>query len=64
VGTGLHDRVILDEIELLSDLVIAATASPRHMGNAEIDRVLGIEPREQRPSAPEPDRTPPTIVLP
>jgi hypothetical protein len=45
--TRLQDPLVLDEIELYGELVIAASASERPLSQAEIDRVLGLE----RPSA-------------
>ncbi len=51
-GSELVDVTLQDEIELVGDLVVAAGASPEHMTDADIDRILGIEPR----SLPEPNR--------
>jgi hypothetical protein len=47
---SLQDPQALDEIELYGELVIAASASPKPLSRAEIDRVLGLEP------APEPEQ--------
>lgn len=39
----LLDVQLADEIELVSDLVVAASSSSRHLTPDEIDRLLGIE---------------------
>jgi hypothetical protein len=41
--TRLQDPLVLDEIELYGELVIAASASDRPLSQEEIDRVLGLE---------------------
>jgi hypothetical protein len=41
--TRLQDPLVLDEIELYGELVIAASASDRPLSQDEIDQVLGIE---------------------
>jgi hypothetical protein len=38
----LTDEVLRDEIELVGQLVVAATASPGRMGQEEVDSVLGV----------------------
>ena len=38
----LEDPLVLDEIELYGELVIAASASDRPMTQSQIDRVLGV----------------------
>jgi hypothetical protein len=38
----LLDVALRDEIELVSDLVVAASSSPRHFTQAEVDALLGI----------------------
>jgi hypothetical protein len=38
----LLDVQLADEIELVSDLVVAASSSPRHLTPDEIDELLGI----------------------
>lgn len=44
--TRLQDPLVLDEIELYGELVIAASASEQPLSQAEIDRVLGLpEPK-------------------
>ena len=40
--TRLQDPLVLDEIELYGDLVIAASASDGPLTQDEIDRVLGL----------------------
>jgi hypothetical protein len=42
--TRLQDPLVLDEIELYGELVIAASSSDRPLSQEEIDRVLGIAP--------------------
>ena len=46
----LLDVQLADEIELVSDLVVAASSSPRHLTPEEIDELLGIG--DDRPVAP------------
>ncbi|MDC5697286.1 hypothetical protein OO014_08460 [Intrasporangium calvum] len=43
----LVDGALADEIELVSDLVVAASTSPRHFTPEEIDALLGVS-REDR----------------
>jgi len=38
----LLDVALADEIELVSDLVVAASSSPRHFTPDEVDELLGI----------------------
>lgn len=38
----LVDAALRDEIELVSDLVVAASSAERHLTRAEVDRLLGI----------------------
>ena len=40
--TRVHDRVVLDEIELYGELIIAASASDGPLSEDEIDEVLGV----------------------
>ncbi|GAB3076908.1 MULTISPECIES: hypothetical protein [unclassified Phycicoccus] len=42
-GAELTDDALQDEIELVGDLVVAASASERPLTDDEIDRALGIE---------------------
>ena len=42
----LEDPMVLDEIELYGELVIAASASEKPLSRAEIDLVLGLNRRE------------------
>ncbi|HEX8498068.1 MAG TPA: hypothetical protein VF661_12800 [Actinomycetales bacterium] len=42
VGPSLHDEALEDEIELVSELVAAATESDEPLLPDEIDRVLGL----------------------
>jgi hypothetical protein len=41
-SSDLLDVALRDEIELVSDLVVAASGSPRHFTPAEVDELLGI----------------------
>lgn len=41
--TRLQDPLVLDEIELYGDLVIAASSSEQPLSPDEIDRVLGLQ---------------------
>jgi hypothetical protein len=38
----LEDPLVLDEIELYAELVIAASSSDQPLSHAEIDKVLGL----------------------
>ena len=40
----LLDVTLRDEIELVSDLVVAASSSPRHFTPDEVDVLLGVAP--------------------
>jgi hypothetical protein len=42
----LQDPLVLDEIELYGELVIAASSSDRPLSQSEIDRVLGVTDRD------------------
>ena len=42
-GGELTDDALQDEIELVGDLVVAASASARALTDEEIDRVLGVK---------------------
>ncbi|MDF2091625.1 hypothetical protein P0Y31_04665 [Knoellia sp. 3-2P3] len=42
VGADLTDGALQDEIELVGDLVVAASSSERPLTEAEIDEVLGV----------------------
>ena len=46
VGTELTDGPLQDEIELVGDLVVAASASEGPLSEAEIDQVLGVTDRQ------------------
>jgi hypothetical protein len=43
----LQDPLVLDEIELYGELVIAASASEVPLSQQEIDRVLGLTKPEE-----------------
>ena len=38
----LTDEALREEIELVGDLVVAATASPGRMAQSDVDQVLGV----------------------
>ena len=42
LGPSLHDEALEDEIELISELVAAATESDEPLPPDEIDRALGL----------------------
>lgn len=46
----LLDAALRDEIELVSDLVVAASASERHFTPDEVDALLGLS-RHDRPAS-------------
>jgi hypothetical protein len=41
--TRLQDPLVLDEIDLYGELVIAASSSERPLSRDEIDHVLGLD---------------------
>ena len=41
--TRLQDPLVLDEIELYGELVIAASSSDQPLSQGEIDHVLGLD---------------------
>ena len=53
-GDNLTDDDLQSEIELVGDLVVAATSSVGPLPQEEIDRLLGVQPAEDGP-APEPE---------
>lgn len=58
-GDELRDGALHEEIELVGQLVVAATATTRRLSTQEIDQVLGVgdtsdatgEGRDETPSA-------------
>lgn len=40
----LEDAVLLGEVELTTNLMVAASQSERHLTVEEIDRILGLHP--------------------
>ena len=48
----LLDVALRDEIELVSDLVVAASSSPRHFTPDEVDALLGIRVGKTREGGP------------
>jgi len=47
----LTDDVLESEIELVSELVVAATSSEGPLGQDVVDRILGVSPRDDDPAA-------------
>ncbi|GAA0978429.1 hypothetical protein ENKNEFLB_00718 [Nocardioides aquaticus] len=45
----LEDVDLLGEVELTTNLIIAASESEEHLSAAEIDAVLGVEPVQDDP---------------
>jgi len=41
----LEDADLLGEVELTTNLIIAASESDDHLSDEEIDRILGVTPR-------------------
>jgi hypothetical protein len=39
----LHDTALHEEIELVGQLVVAATSTPHRLSAQEIDKILGVE---------------------
>ncbi|WP_447644651.1 hypothetical protein [Nocardioides zeae] len=40
----LEDSVLLGEVELTTNLMVAASNTDRHLTTEEIDRILGVTP--------------------
>jgi hypothetical protein len=40
----LEDSDLLGEVELTTNLIIAASEADEHLSAAEIDRILGVDP--------------------
>ena len=53
---ALTDDALESEIELVSELVVAATHSDGPLGQAEVDHLLGVSPKTDR-AAIQPDRS-------
>jgi hypothetical protein len=53
---SLEDKELLGEVELTTNLIIAASESDGPLSQAEIDAILGVVPT---PSAPNGSSTPP-----
>jgi hypothetical protein len=43
---SLEDGDLLGEVELTTNLIIAASESDEHLSPAEIDRILGVRPSD------------------
>lgn len=48
----LEDADLLREVELTTNLMVAASESDRHLTVEEIDRILGVTPRRSDPGTP------------
>ena len=48
---SLTDDTLVSEIELVSQLVVAATSSDRPLHQEEVDRLLGVGPKEDSSAA-------------
>ena len=42
----LEDSELLEEVEMVSTLILAASENDERLGQDEIDRILGVEPQE------------------
>ena len=51
---SLEDSDLLGEVELTTNLIIAASETDEHLSDAEIDEILGVVP----PALPDARRTP------
>ena len=47
---SLEDSDLLGEVELTTNLIIAASESDEHLSDAEIDQILGVAPDPRRGS--------------
>jgi hypothetical protein len=54
LNVPLEDAELLAEVELTTNLIIAASESDDHLSQEEIDRILGVDVRPPEP--PEPRR--------
>lgn len=45
---SLEDGDLLGEVELTTNLIIAASESDEHLSTEEIDAILGVTPRSRR----------------
>jgi hypothetical protein len=43
---SLEDGDLLGEVELTTNLIIAASETDEHLSDAEIDEILGVEPQK------------------
>ena len=41
----LEDSELLDEVELTTNLIVAANQSEAHLSSSEIDQILGVIPQ-------------------
>ena len=41
---SLEDRDLLGEVELTTNLIIAASEADEHLSSDEIDQILGVQP--------------------
>lgn len=45
---SLEDADLLGEVEMTTNLIIAASESEEHLSTEEIDTILGVAPRPRR----------------
>ena len=50
LNVPLEDAELLAEVELTTNLIIAATASAEHLSTEDIDRLLGVSDGAQIPA--------------
>ena len=43
IAAHLHDAELMDEIELVSGIIVAASAAPAPLDQATVDRLLGLD---------------------
>ncbi len=54
----LQDDELLDEVELTTNLIVAANQSDAHMSVTEIDEILGVIPHPRQGRLETPHRAP------
>jgi hypothetical protein len=42
----LEDSELLEEVEMVSTLILAASENDERLDQSEIDRILGVQPQE------------------
>lgn len=54
----LEDQELLDEVELTTSLIIAASESDMPLSQAQIDEILGVTPEPEPAPAPDAEAIP------